>query len=145
MIKPMIERRLAEKDRRQQHLLDECPQGPTITMLVDSTKRVAEALENIAAQGVAVASHEKRLDKNDKEHDEIFPRLRKLEDHVAFDKGKEVVKDERKKFWTEAKLKLLPTFIVILFFICWLAEQSINPNGILSKLASEFVKMTGGK
>jgi hypothetical protein len=61
------------------HTIEECPQGSTIAQLQRSTDRVAVALESIAAQGVAVEQHEKRLDKNDREHDEIFPRLRAVE------------------------------------------------------------------
>lgn len=61
------------------HTLEECPQNPTLerfgetlSRLDSHTERTAIAMERLAAQGVMVNNHEKRLDKHDQDLGEIF-------------------------------------------------------------------------
>jgi hypothetical protein len=131
------------------HTIEECPQGPTIAQLQRSTDRVAVALESIAAQGVAVEQHEKRLDKNDREHDEIFPRLRAVERAVdiktAHDKGVAEIKGEvnrqakvNKRFWDAAKIQILVHWgPVLVFFTAWILDKF----GVFVWLGKQFAEM----
>lgn len=129
------------------HDLDDCPQAPTIKSLADAvvrmertSERTASALEQIAAQGAQVASHEKRLDRHDLEINECFMRLRPIEQRHAQDAGVEQVERESDRFWSEVKLKLLTPLLLGTFFLFWL----IDKMDVVQWLNRMYRTMTGG-
>jgi hypothetical protein len=108
--------------------------------LDDSSARTAIALEQIAAQGVMVASHEKRLDKHSADLGEAFTRLRSIELRHAEDHGAEEITGERKKFWTALKIQLAPYVMFAVFFTGWASDKF----GLFQKIAKLYHEMVNG-
>ena len=134
-------------DRRKPHSVVECAQADllksqsdTLARLDGSYARVAVALEELARRGAQVDGHEKRLDKNDVEHEEVFKRLRAMERLAAVEDGIDKVEGERTKFWTEVKLRLIGPLMTGTFFALWLSEKF----GVLDWITKQFCEM-GGK
>ncbi len=132
---------------RGSHPVAECAQagvifsqGETLARVDASLGRVAIALEELARRGAQVDNHEKRLDKNDEEHDEIFQRIREIERTKYLEEGENAVENKRKKFWSDAKIALIQPLAVVAFFFFWLMERF----GVLGWLVDQFNVM-GGK
>lgn len=121
------------------HTVADCPQQPTLTHLVQLGERTASALEQIAEQGAMVMSHEKRLDKMDLNVNELYSRVRKVELKHAEEAGIEKVEDVRTKFWTEVKLRLLPSVLAGIFFLCWVFDKW----GVVEKIVNLWNEMKG--
>jgi len=126
------------------HTLQDCPQGPVISDLRETMGRVALALETIAAQGVAVASHEKRLDKHDANVTDLYNRTMALKDDMAVinarharEEGAEGVIVEQRKFWQQVKVALTPKMLSLAIFAIYLVDR-LNVGGKLAKLWKEM-------
>lgn len=118
-------------------VIEECPQATTIVAIEGTLRelkstndrlevhsiRQTQALEQIAAQGITVQNHERRLDIIDKNLDEIYPRIRKIEILHAEEKGAEKVTDKQEQFWTELRLKLVTPLVIAAFFIMWVLDK----------------------
>ncbi len=88
-------------------------------------RRTAIALENLAAQGVLISTHENRLGRHDTHIEEIFGRLRTIETIHAKDEVIEQVESNKEKFWSEVKLKFAsPATLLWMFFILWVLDRS---------------------
>ena len=87
-------------------------------------RRTAVALENLAAQGVLINTHENRLTKHDTHFEELFGRVRTIEAVHAKDEGIEEIEDKKEKFWSEMKLKLMTPVLTGLFFLLWILDRS---------------------
>ena len=87
-------------------------------------RRTAVALENIAAQGVLINTHENRLTKHDSHFEELFGRVRVIESVHAKDEGIEEIEEKKEKFWSEMKLKLVTPALTGLFFLLWILDRS---------------------
>lgn len=143
MMTAITERR--EKERRA-HLIEECPQADriqavseTLLDLKDSNKRVAIALETLAARGAQVDSHEKHFDKHDIQIDTAFGQIRGIDVRVmnleikkgeweGAKKAKEEIKietdKEKKQVWTLLeKLQLLTPVLLFFGFILYIIEK----------------------
>lgn len=129
--------RRASNTERQNHLLAECPQAPVIERLERDYDRVAGALEKIAEQGALVVGLRNDVDRHEEAFDEIFPRLRKIEEKHAHEEGAEEVVKEKAKFWTLAKIQLLQPGLLMIFFILWLLDKF----GAITWLAKQFHMM----
>ena len=112
------------------HTLENCPQGPVISDMKQLLARVAVALEDIAAQGVSVASHEKRLDGHDKNVIDLYNLVRGLRDDIsaiqtkhAREDGAEEVIEEQKSFWRDIKKQLTPFAVGGGMFIFYLLDR----------------------
>ena len=126
------------------HTLEECPQGPAILDMKTLLGRVAVALEDIAAQGATVASHEKRLDKHDTNVTDLYNRTTALKDDIAKinerharEAGAEEVKTESRKFWQQVKIALTPKMLSLAIFAIYLVDR-LNIGGKLAKLWKEM-------
>ena len=87
-------------------------------------RRTATALENIAAQGVLINTHENRLTKHDSHFEELFGRVRIIEAVHAKDEGIEEIEEKKEKFWSDVKLKLMTPVLTALFFLFWILDRS---------------------
>ncbi len=87
-------------------------------------RRTAVALENIAAQGVLINTHENRLTKHDSHFEELFGRVRSIEAVHAKDEGIEEIEEKKEKFWSELKLKMVTPALTGLFFLLWILDRS---------------------
>lgn len=128
------------------HSLEECPQNPTIGRIEDTLSRLdahgertAVALETIAAQGILVSQHEKRLDKHDEHFNELFTRVRKVELKDAKDLGAKTVENKSNRFWDQIKTNLVPYVIgsVFLFF------YTMDKYDVFQKIAKIYKEMKG--
>lgn len=141
------------------HSLAECPQNPTLEHIVKTLdrfalqgERTASALEEIAAQGVAVANHEKRLDKHDLDFRELFSRVNdqarldmvesrvaSLELKHAKEAGIEEVEVEQKKFWAGIKTQLVPYIPMLALFTLYVLDRF----GLVLKVLELWQKFKG--
>jgi uncharacterized coiled-coil protein SlyX len=125
----------------------------TLRRLDAHGERTAVALEQIAQQGAMVAGHEKRLDKHDKDFQELFSRVNDptwkerteqrvtaLELKLAKDEGAEEVVEKHEKFWTEVRLKLVTPIVTVAFLALWLADRT----GTITKLVALWREFNGG-
>jgi hypothetical protein len=139
--------------RKITHTIDDCPQAPTIATINEAIKRVDErgermeahgertaiALEEIARQGVMVQNHERRIEKNETDIDNLGEKVRQIERRHDIDHGKEEVLGERKKFWTDVKVKLAGPMMGGVFFAFWLIDRF----NVLQKTMKLWREMTG--
>jgi len=141
------------------HTVADCPQNPTLDHIMKSLdrfatqgERTATALEEIAAQSVAVANHEKRLDKHDLDFRELFSRvndekrLASVEERVADlemkhakEAGAVEVETEQKKFWAGVKTQMAP----YLPFAIFLALYVLDQHGLVLKVLELWNKFNG--
>jgi hypothetical protein len=101
-----------------QHAIEECPQAPVINDMKTLLARVAVALEDIAAQGVMVKSHEKRLDKHDDNVEDLYSLIRELMGEIeainvkhAREAGAAKVIEAQAGFWRKVKISLAPYMV----------------------------------
>ena len=130
----------------QHNTLETCPQSPVIADLKETMGRVAIALETIAAQGVSVASHEKRLDGHDKNVSELYGLVRKVEAGIyaintrhAKEEGVEEVKTEERKFWQQIKVQLTPYALSLTIFVIF----TLDKLHLVEKIAKLWKEMKG--
>jgi outer membrane murein-binding lipoprotein Lpp len=150
------------------HTLDDCPQNPVLISINatlarwekrmerqdDLMERQAVAMETIAAHGVMVTNHEKRLDRHDidftrmfsiitddrkiekltSDMEELSAKVIRLEKTHAKEEGAELVEarvqarleleeTEKKKFWTEFKIKMISPVLFGVFFAIWVIDK----------------------
>jgi hypothetical protein len=150
------------------HTLDDCPQNPVLISINatlarwekrmerqdDLMERQAVAMETIAAHGVMVTNHEKRLDRHDidftrmfsiitddrkiekltADFEELSAKVIRLEKTHAKEEGEELVdsrvqarmeleEHEKKKFWTELKIRMVTPVMFATFFALWLIDK----------------------
>jgi len=146
------------------HALVDCAQGPILAHIMATLEhmdtrgeRTAVALEQIAAQGAMMAGHEKRLDKHDEAFTVVFNRINdqarlerveqklvELEKKIAKEDGAEeviyVARAERRKFWTDVKLKMIGPCLTFLFFALWLCDKM----NLFTKARALWCQFTGG-
>ena len=148
------------------HQIEECPHNETfvhiaktLDRLDEHTLRSAVAMEEIAKQGILIASHEKRLDGHQKDLREAFIRVKALEQTAALDSdmtavrsrveiielwhakelGAEEVVEKEKTFWNGIKQQLAPYLLTAGIFAV-LVFDKLDIGGKLAKLWHEVMK-----
>jgi hypothetical protein len=128
----------------KQHTQETCSQGPTLEYikesigdLKNSTKRTADALEILAAQGAMVAGLQKDVGRHESYFEEIFPRLREIENREAKESGAKEVIVEKRKFVDQVKANL-SAYVVGAFFLGIFIIDKFN---IAQKLSAAWKEM----